>query len=228
MREFFEILRDYIVFINIIFMCIIVLVERRRPVYTLFWVTLLILAPYFGFIIYLFFGISFKKKRIVNENYKWQLAKKEGIDDSTITPDIADWTQTITYVEAANKNNLTGTNNTDIFIVGSEFFDSMKEDLRNAEKRIYMEYFIFDYDNLGKSIVDILVEKAKAGVEVKVIVDGLAGYSKKMLKILNEAGAKTGVFFPSHIPFFKIGNIRANYRDHRKLCVIDTDRKSVV
>ena len=75
-----------------------------------------------------------------------------------------------------------------------------------------MEYYIFRNDNLGSKIADILKEKAQEGVKVRVIVDGAGGYSKKMLKKLNKYGVETGVFFPSHFPFFKIANLRANYR----------------
>lgn len=222
MDLFISIFRDYVVFINIIFMVIIVLLERKRPVYTLFWMTLLVLAPYLGFIFYLFFGLSFRKKRVVSEFYDW---KFEDSSDKTFAKnfeDILKWEQTISYLEIASNNKLTSTNSTDIFIDGHKFFESMKKDLRNAKERIFMEYFIFKYDDLGKSIVDILKEKAHEGLEIKVIVDGAGGYSKKMLRELESVGIKVGVFFPSHLPLFKIGNLRANYRDHRKLCIIDS------
>ena len=214
--------RDYIVFINIIFLLIIILLERKRPVFTLFWITLLVLAPYLGFILYLFFGLSFRKKRVVNEYYKWKFLYDQDIIKDHKFKDVIKWEHTITYLQVACKNKLTNMNSTDIFIEGNEFFNSMKQDLENAKETILMEYFIFRYDNLGKSIVDILERKAKEGVKIRIIVDGAGGYSRKMLRRLRNCGAETGVFFPSHFPLFKIANLRANYRDHRKLCLIDS------
>ena len=214
--------RDYIVFINILFLLIIVLLERKRPVYTLFWITLLVLAPYLGFIMYLFFGLSFRKKRVVNEYYKWKFLYDQDIVKDHKFKDVVKWEQTITYLQVSSKNKLTNINTSDIFIDGNKFFDSMKNDLRNAKETILMEYFIFKYDGLGSSIAEILKEKAQQGVKVMVIVDGAGGYSRKMLRELEKCGAETGVFFPSHFPFFKIANLRANYRDHRKLCLIDS------
>lgn len=217
-----SIFTDYIVFINILFLLVIVLLERKRPVYTLFWITLLVLAPYIGFIMYLFFGLSFRQKRVVNEYYKWKFLYDEDIVKDHKFKDVVKWEQTITYLQISSKNKLTNVNCSDIFIDGNDFFDTMKEDLKKAKESILMEYFIFKADGLGNSIADILKEKAKEGIEIMVIVDGAGGYSRKMLKELEECGAKTGVFFPSHFSMFKIANLRANYRDHRKLCLIDS------
>lgn len=222
MEFFISIFRDYIAVINIAFLLIIVLLERKRPVFTLFWITLLVLAPYLGFILYLFFGLSFRKKRVVNQYYEGKFGNREiNISDEKFK-DISKWEQIISYLEASSKNQLTNLNSTDIFINGNDFFGSMKKDLENAKEIILMEYFIFKYDGLGKSIVEILKRKANEGVEIKIIVDGAGGYSRKMLRELEKYGVETGVFFPSRLPFFKIGNLRANYRDHRKLCIIDS------
>ena len=221
MEILFNFFRDYIVFINIIFVVIIVLLERRNPLFTLFWIVLLVLAPYVGFIAYLFFGLSFRKKRVVNEYYKWKFLYSREILGFSQHKELMRWEQLISYVEVSSKNKLTSLNITDIFIDGNKFFDSVINDLMEAKESIAMEYFIFRNDELGKKIADVLKRKAQEGVEVRVIVDGAGGYSRKMLRELNHFGVKTGIFFPSHFPFFKIANLRANYRDHRKLCLID-------
>lgn len=221
MNFIISIFRDYIVFINIIFLITIVLLERKRPVFTLFWITLLILAPYVGFVIYLFFGLSFRKKRVVNEYYKWKFEYDQDIIRDHKFKDVIKWEQIITYLQISCRNKLTNINSSDIFIDGTEFFNSMKNDLKQAKESILMEYFIFKGDGLGSSLGEILKEKAKEGVKIKIIVDGAGGYSKTMLKELEKIGAEVGVFFPSHFPIFKIANLRANYRDHRKICIVD-------
>ena len=123
-----SIFTDYIVFINILFLLVIVLLERKRPVYTLFWITLLVLAPYIGFIMYLFFGLSFRQKRVVNEYYKWKFLYDEDIVKDHKFKDVVKWEQTITYLQISSKNKLTNVNCSDIFIDGNDFFDTMKED----------------------------------------------------------------------------------------------------
>ena len=221
MELFVSFFSDYIVFINIIFVLIIVLLERRNPLFTLFWIVLLTLAPYFGFIAYLFFGLSFRKKRVVNEYYKWKFLYSKEIMGFSQHKELVKWEQLISYIEVSSKNRLTSLNISEIFIDGNKFFNSLMKDLKNAKDSIAMEYYIFRDDDLGRRIAEILKQKAQEGVKVRVIVDGAGGYGKKMLKDLSKVGVECGVFFPSHFPFFKIANLRANYRDHRKLCLID-------
>lgn len=222
METFLNFFRDYMVFINIIFLIVIVLLERRNPLFTMFWIVLLILAPYIGFIAYLFFGLSFRKKRVVDEFYKWKFLYSREVMGFSQYKELVKWEQLISYIEISSKNKLTSMNISQIYIDGNRFFNSMLCDLKNATKSICMEYFIFKDDELGNKIADMLIEKAKEGIKIRVIVDGAGGYSKKMLKKLENYGIETGVFFPSRFPFFKIANLRANYRDHRKLCLIDS------
>ena len=107
MEILFNFFRDYIVFINIIFVVIIVLLERRNPLFTLFWIVLLVLAPYVGFIAYLFFGLSFRKKRVVNEYYKWKFLYSREILGFSQHKELMRWEQLISYVEVSSKNKLT-------------------------------------------------------------------------------------------------------------------------
>ena len=214
--------KDYIAIINMIFLIIIILIERKKPVYTLFWITILVLAPYLGFIAYLFFGLSFQKKRVVNQFYKWKFLHSKKVIKSSERADLVRWKQLISYLEVSSKNRLTTLNSMKIFTEGNQFFKSMINDLKKAEKTIYMEYYIFKYDELGKSILDILIQKAKEGVDIKIIADEAGGTSRKMLRIMRKNRIDVEIFFPSHFPFLKIANLRANYRDHRKLCIIDS------
>ncbi|WP_349763692.1 cardiolipin synthase [Fusobacterium sp. SYSU M8D902] len=214
--------RDYIIVINALFLFIIVLLERKNPLFTLFWITLLVLAPYLGFVAYLFFGLSFRKKRVVNQFYKWKFLYSKKVMGFSHYKELVKWEQLISYVEISSKNQLTSLNTSKIFIDGNDFFSSVKEDLKNAKVSINMEYYIFRGDGLGSEIGEILLKKAQEGVKIKIIVDGAGGYDRKMLKRFKANGIEVGVFFPSIFPWFKITSLRANYRDHRKLCLIDS------
>lgn len=214
--------KDYIVIINIFFLITIVLLERKKPVYTLFWITILILAPYIGFIFYLFFGLSFRKKRVVDKFYKWKFLHSKKVISSSERKDLNRWKQLISYLEIASNNKLTTLNAFKLFTDGNVFFNHMIEDLNEAKHSINMEYYIFRYDELGKRIIDILIEKAKNGVEVNVIIDEAGGADRKMIKLMKDNNINVEIFFPSPFASFKIANLRANYRDHRKLCLIDS------
>lgn len=223
MREVFIILKDYLVLINIIFACVVIFLERKRPVFTLFWITILLLTSYFGFIMYLFFGVSFKKRRALEKYYiknRKGYSKKE---NEMNLSSLKKWESLSKYLDSVLLGEMTHNNHFTFFNEPIDFFGNLKLSLMEAERSIYMEYFIFDDDEVGKPIYDILLEKAKNGLEIKIIVDGAGtrGVGKERREELSKAGIKFEIFFPSYFPFIKIGNLRANYRDHRKTTVID-------
>ncbi|MEG0069327.1 cardiolipin synthase [Cetobacterium sp.] len=216
-------LKDYLVFINIIFACIIIFFERRRPVFTLFWITVLLLTSYFGFIMYLFFGMGFKKRRALakyylknSKNYSTKLNEKSKLS-------LKKWTGLSKYLDTVLLGKMTHNNNFTFYQNPEEFFKSLTASIRKAKKTIFMEYYIFDDDEVGGPIYDLLLEKVKEGVEIKIIIDGAGtrGVSRKRREELKKAGIKLEVFFPSYFPFIKMGNLRANYRDHRKITLVD-------
>lgn len=129
--------KDYIAIINMIFLIIIILIERKKPVYTLFWITILVLAPYLGFIAYLFFGLSFQKKRVVNQFYKWKFLHSKKVIKSSERADLVRWKQLISYLEVSSKNRLTTLNSMKIFTEGNQFFKSMINDLKSRKNDIY-------------------------------------------------------------------------------------------
>lgn len=100
----------------------------------------------------------------------------------------------------------------------------MIEDIRNAKETINMEYYILNDDEFGKNIYDELIKKASEGIKIKVIIDGIGTkiLKRKRVKDLEKVGVEIKTFFPSYFPFFRFGNLRANYRDHRKMCIIDS------
>jgi len=115
---------------------------------------------------------------------------------------------------------LTMKNSLDIFTDGNDKFDALIEDIKNAEKYIHLEYYIIKQDYLFLNIAKELIKKADEGIEIRIMFDGMGGrfMSKKILENLKSHGIKLGVFFPATLG--KI-NFRINYRNHRKIAVID-------
>lgn len=223
MKEILILLKDYLIFINFIFALIVIFVERKKPVLTLFWITLLLLTSYFGFIMYLFFGLRFKRRISLKKYYlknKREISKNLKPNEKK---ELKKWNSLSKYLHCVLLGEITSNNEFIFFNKNEEYFESIKNSIKFAKESIYMEYFIFDDDIVGKPIYDILEEKARKGLEVRVIVDGAGtrGVSRRRKKSLKSSGVHFEVFFPSYFPFIKVGNLRANYRDHRKIAIID-------
>ena len=204
---------QYVWIANLFFAIVIIMVEKKNPLYTIFWIFLLYLLPYIGFFIYLFFGLTFKKKRVANKIYKIKKLKSIKNVHGSDKEELRRWKGLITYLEMSTDNYITSNNDIQVYFAGEEFFSDLKKEIANAKKFINMEYFIFQFDGIGKEIADLLIKKAKEGVEVNLIIDGV-----KLKSYFKNTGVHLYLFFRTYIPIF---NIRINYRDHRKVTIID-------
>lgn len=119
-----------------------------------------------------------------------------------------------------NTSPYTTNNKVSIYTDGKELFDEIKNQLKKAKKYIHIEFYIFKDDELGKEILDILIDKLAEGVEVRLLYDTVGSrlFSKKGIDRIKKAGGKVGAFFPS---FLRIINLNLNFRNHRKIVVID-------
>ncbi len=219
-----HLLSDYIFIANIFLASVVLFFERKRPVYTLFWITILLLTSYVGFIAYLFFGMKFYKKRKTEKFYTRNFLRQIYKENHYKVQLVEKRARLVNYITQTVGNKATFLNNVYFFKEGNSFFQRMIEDIKNAKETINMEYYIFNDDEFGGIIYDELLLKAKAGLKVKIIKDGIGTkiIKKKRIRELEEAGAEIKTFFPSRFPIFRFGNLRANYRDHRKLCIIDS------
>lgn len=209
---------QYVWIANLFFAIVIIMVEKKNPLYTIFWIFLLYLLPYIGFFIYLFFGLTFKKKRVANKIYKIKKLKSIKNVHGSDKEELKRWKGLITYLEMSTDNYITSNNDIQVYFAGEEFFSDLKKEIANAKKFINMEYFIFQFDGIGKEIADLLIKKAKEGVEVNLIIDGVNLANQKLSRYFKNTGVHLYLFFRTYIPIF---NIRINYRDHRKVTIID-------
>lgn len=206
--------------INLIFIIVVILSERKNTVYTIFWIFLIILFPFVGFVMYWFFGLSFRKRRRAENIYIIKFLKSVLTIDLSNSAILQKWRTLITYLEMSSKNSICLKNKIDVFFEGEDFISSVLKDIKNAEKRICMEYYIFEFDETGKRILEALAERAKNGVEVLVIVDGMNAPNLAMKRFCKENNIQLYVFFESILHSI---NLRANYRNHRKLTIIDSE-----
>ena len=134
--------------------------------------------------------------------------------------EIEEYSDLVMYNLGASGAMLTDDNDITFFTDGVRKFDALIADMEQAEQYIHVQYYIIKNDVLFRRIKDVLVKKAAAGVEVRILYDGMGGRSvkKSCWKDLNRQGIKTSEFFPA---LLRRLHLRINYRNHRKIVVID-------
>ena len=222
----FEIVLTAIYLINFILVVDLIFRGKRNIDNTLTWIVILVLVPPVGFILYAMFGRSIAKKNMFRVKEKEDKVIKNKILESYVEIEsnldpYLDENKDIIYT-LANSNNVhfTADNDVDIYPESNMFFNSLLEELKKAEEYINIQFYIFKDDRIGKEIIEILKEKAQSGVEVRLLYDAVGGrnLSRKAVKEMKEAGVQVANFFPS---FLNIINFNINFRNHRKIVVID-------
>lgn len=219
-----------IFFSYVVLISIRMLLENRPPYSFLAWLCVLVFMPYLGVILYFFFGINWKKSKkkiaaslpedVINKQFSKLLSDQISILDSMQNK----YNKHINLVKLAISGGfapITTQNEIKIYSKGEDLFDDMIEDLKKAKDCIHMEYFIWRSDVLGERIKEVLIEKAKEGLDVRLIFDGagcIGTISKKYRKELKKAGVN---FLYFHDPFSLLWTRFVNYRNHRKIVVID-------
>ncbi|QLE02165.1 cardiolipin synthase [Galbibacter sp. BG1] len=206
-----------------------ILLKNINPTKTLSYLMALLVFPFIGLVVYFFFGQDyrkfkiFKKKNVLNQkNIKeWAqelvLNKKEAYD---IGKEVLNGnTKIIKLIDSENRAPITINNKVKILINGEEKFKYLFEDLRNAQSSIHLEYYIIEDGELGDELMDILKQKADEGIEVRVNYDSVASeLSNNTISGLKDHGIEIYPFMPVYFPKFAS---KANYRNHRKIAVID-------
>ncbi|MFT8318486.1 MAG: cardiolipin synthase [Sporolactobacillus sp.] len=219
-----------IIISNILLGFTVVFLERKSVSSTWAWLMILNFIPIVGFFFYLIFGQNLSRRKIfkwdhlVHERTKERVAgQMQAIRDKSAPftqPILRDYHGLI-YMNLNNDEAPLSLNNKlDIYTDGEHKFRQLLEDIHNAQHHIHIEYYIFRSDFLGHEIIDALAEKARQGVTVRLLVDdeGSRQLSKKLTRQLVRCGGKFQTFFPGRLPLL---NMRINYRNHRKLVIID-------
>ena len=149
---------QYVWVANLFFIIVIIMIEKKNPLYTILWIFLLTLVPYVGFFIYLFFGLTFKKKRVANKISKIKKLRSRKDVSKSDNEELKRWKGLITYLEMSTDNHISSNNDIQVYFTGEDFFPELKKEIANAKKFINMEYFIFQFDGIGKEIADLLIK----------------------------------------------------------------------
>lgn len=199
-----------------------VLLDNRQPAKTMAWILVLAFMPFVGIIFYIFFGQNTRKERHISDRSMDQLTKRSMLEFVE---------QENLHLPANNKplmNLFTNQNwafpfkdnRVDIFTDGYEFICSLLYNIGKAQHHIHLDTYIFEDDALGYLVADALIDKAEQGVEIRVIYDDVGCWKVKdsFFERMRDAGIDVHAFMPVRFPAF---TSKVNYRNHRKLCVID-------
>lgn len=214
--------------VNLLTMAFMIFKEKRSTNSIIAWILILYLAPYVGFIVFILIGrkmnnanmFGFKNaelntfKSYLNKNEEKNKYNKESLYEKN--------KDMILALEAMDYSPYRNDNNVSMYSDGKLFFNELLESLKKAKKSINIEFYIFKNDDIGTKILNVLEEKAKEGVEVRLLYDSIGSRSLNrnvLNKLINEGG-KVGEFFPSWLKFI---NINMNFRNHRKIVVIDNN-----
>ena len=215
--------------INVIWIGLVIFLENDNPSRTLAWLIVLVLLPLLGFFLYMLFGRSYRKK---------SQAKSKHLQDSDRMAKAAEIQMgLIDYMKLPNSDKpgnkllmqlllknakapFSLSNKVTVLTNGVSKFSRMLEAIRLAESHIHLEYFIIKDDQLGNEFRELLIEKAKQGVHIRLIYDDVGSWklSKAYLDSLKQAGIEVYPFFKVPFPVF---SRELNYRNHRKIVVID-------
>ena len=205
-----------------VFAVIHVIMDNRQPAKTMAWALVIWFVPVVGIVFYLFFGINTRKERHVSERSMNQLTKRsmlEFVEQQNLhLPE-----RHKSMIDLFINQNLSlpfKDNKVEIYTDGYQFFPSLLAAIHHATAHIHIDMYIFADDALGTLVSDALIAKSREGVEVRVIYDDVGGWNvhHRFFERMREEGIQVVSFLPVRFPSF---TSKVNYRNHRKVIVID-------
>ncbi|WP_017259500.1 cardiolipin synthase [Pedobacter arcticus] len=224
-----------IYFVFMLFVLLRVLYDTRSGSKTLAYVLFIVFFPIVGILFYFSFGVNYRKRKmyskkiIADENIRHQIQQGVGnYTNSVLNSNFFDnkYRNLAQFIGNSNDSPLTANNTVKLLINGEQKFPIVLQALAQAKYHIHLEYYIYENDITGNSIIELLIEKAKQGLEVRFLYDDFGSHriDKALLKIMADAGVKTAPFYK--IRWYSFAS-QLNYRNHRKIIVIDGDTSFV-
>ena len=211
-------------------MAVILLLEFRRPQRTVAWLFILLCCPPLGLLVYYFFGRDYKQSHQIKHKKKPLLRElREHVENRCLvvkTPvdsgncGFENHKDLLELLSRLPKSPITGRNKSRVIFKGYEAYHSMLAAMESAREHIHMEFYTFSDDQIGERFQEVLIRKARQGVKVRLLCDGLGSVrlSRKFIAALKKGGVEFHFFLPPMLSFMER---RLNYRNHRKIVVVD-------
>lgn len=216
--------------LTVVFVCLMIIFQNRNPLKTLSWILVILLVPFAGIIIYIFFGQNYRKQKIFSRKGLIdleQLADYAARQSISLPDYLANESEAVKSKEHLiklmlnnNRSVLTTYNKVDLLVDGKETFPAMAEAIASAKEYIHLQFYRIEPDMLGTEFKELLKKKASEGVKVRVIFDDVGSWNIKnsYLKEVRSAGIEIYSFMPVRFPML---TNKINFRNHRKIVVVD-------
>lgn len=216
--------------ITALFTIMLIILENRDPVKTVSWVLVVLLIPGLGIVFYILFGQYYRKQKIFSRKELKDLerikilSQKQINDLKALKIDLNEKIRSKSNIMMLLLNNskslLTELNVVRILTDGKETFDSIISAIEGATDHIHMEFYKWESDRIGERFRKVLIKKAEEGVTIRLIYDDVGSWKigSSYIKSLKNAGIQVYAFMRVQFPFF---TSKANFRNHRKIVVID-------
>lgn len=211
-----------IYFLLVVVSIVAVLMDNKQPAKTMAWILVLMFLPLIGFVFYFFFGQNTRRNRMISQRSLDQLSKRsmlEFVEQKDLH--IPDRYSTLMHLFANQSLSLPFKDNeVEIYTSGYEFFPALLAAIAGAKHHIHLDTYIFEDDALGRLVADALIAKAEQGVEVRLIYDDVGCWRvpRSLFERMRRAGVDVNAFMPVKFPAF---TSKVNYRNHRKVCIVD-------
>lgn len=231
LNSFWKILSLVLYIANIIlvlYACISLLLKKESTSKTISWMIVIIILPYIGLLLYIFIGRNFRKEKIFNRKGAGDLIIKEKVSRQMLEEiyrnglpaDLEPFSKLIIHNLRTNQSLLSIESEAEIYFDGKRSLTAMLEAIKGATRHIHLQSYIIEDDKVGNEFKDALIQKAREGLEVRVMFDGFGSrkLKKGFIQEMKEAGIEILNFSPFRwffLPLF------ANYRNHRKILVVD-------
>jgi cardiolipin synthase len=226
----FWLILDIVLLLTILVMVVVIIMENQDPIKTLSWILILFLVPLGGIVLYIYFGVNpRKRKMIILKEMSDRMSLDKLIREQMIllnqkvfirNPTLTVKRHLMKLLLNNSKALITERNQVRVLNNGRQTFGSIIYELENARDHIHLEFYIIEDDQIGNRVKEILMRKALAGCEVKVLYDDLGSWSlpRRYIRELTSSGVKVVNFMP--VKTYAFAN-KLNFRLHRKIIVVD-------
>ncbi len=217
-------------FLTVIFIAVLIILENRNPVKTISWILVLVLLPFAGIVFYLFFGQEYRKSKMFSRKGLKDLEKLRKLtleqldnlpkNNFRISDQLYSKKRLMNLLLSNSNAILTNNNEVKVLRNGQETFPEIFRCIEQAKHHVHLEYYIVEDDTIGNYLRELLIIKAREGVEVRFIYDDVGSWQlkRKFIRSMSDAGVKADCFMRVRFPNL---TSRVNYRNHRKILVID-------
>ncbi len=200
----------------------VIILDNRNPFRTLAWVLVLIFIPIVGLILYFFFGRNQQRERVIGKKMYSQLMQNPvaGYIDHEPCNSFGEYSRLIALFRNVDNSLPFEGNVVNVYTSGISMLRALLGELQKATRHIHMEVYIFENDAIGRMVRDALIERVRAGVEVRLLYDDVGCWhvSRHFFEDMRNEGIDARAFLKVRFPRF---TNKVNYRNHRKLIIID-------